>query len=57
MPDNAPVVKRAAVVGYGAEVITCESTQPAREAAAAAQLKVSSDFCSNHVTASLEDSL
>lgn len=34
MPDNAPVVKRAAVVGYGAKVITCQSTQEAREAAA-----------------------
>ncbi|EDQ88209.1 uncharacterized protein MONBRDRAFT_37517 [Monosiga brevicollis MX1] len=36
MPDNAPAVKRAAVVDYGARVITCESTQPAREAAAEA---------------------
>jgi len=34
MPDNAPAVKRAAVLGYGAKVVTCESTQEAREAAA-----------------------
>lgn len=31
MPSNAPRVKRAAVEGYGAEVITCESTLQARE--------------------------
>eukprot|EP00049_Salpingoeca_infusionum_P016806 m.348929 g.348929 ORF g.348929 m.348929 type:complete len:337 (-) comp16148_c3_seq1:187-1197(-) len=39
MPDNAPVVKRAAVEGYGANVITCESTQQAREATAEATLQ------------------
>eukprot|EP00730_Choanoeca_flexa_P002856 TRINITY_DN11206_c0_g1_i4.p1 TRINITY_DN11206_c0_g1~~TRINITY_DN11206_c0_g1_i4.p1 ORF type:complete len:330 (+),score=79.81 TRINITY_DN11206_c0_g1_i4:122-1111(+) len=39
MPDNAPAVKRAAVVDYGARVITCQSTQPAREAAAQAELE------------------
>jgi threonine dehydratase len=31
MPSNAPVVKRAAVEGYGAEIITCEPTLQARE--------------------------
>ncbi|EGD80167.1 hypothetical protein PTSG_10849 [Salpingoeca rosetta] len=39
MPDNAPTVKRAAVAGYGAKITTCESTQPAREAAAQAVLE------------------
>ncbi|MBT9547674.1 MAG: pyridoxal-phosphate dependent enzyme [Candidatus Sericytochromatia bacterium] len=32
MPENAPAVKMAAVKGYGAEIITCEATQAAREA-------------------------
>ncbi len=32
MPENAPSVKKEAVVGYGAEVIFCESTLEAREA-------------------------
>ena len=31
MPSNAPAVKRAAVEGYGAEIITCEPTLQARE--------------------------
>lgn len=31
MPSNAPPVKRKAVEGYGAEVIECEPTLPARE--------------------------
>ncbi len=31
MPSNAPAVKRAAVLGYGAEVISCEPTLEARE--------------------------
>ncbi len=31
MPSNAPAVKRAAVEGYGAEIITCEPTLKARE--------------------------
>ena len=31
MPENAPTVKREAVAGYGAMVITCEPTQSARE--------------------------
>ncbi|MGE3724170.1 MAG: threonine/serine dehydratase [Candidatus Sericytochromatia bacterium] len=31
MPENAPAVKMAAVKGYGAEIITCEATQAARE--------------------------
>jgi threonine dehydratase len=33
MPRTAPVVKRAAVEGYGARVVTCEPTLAAREAA------------------------
>jgi threonine dehydratase len=32
MPRNAPAVKRAAVAGYGAEIIACEPTLAAREA-------------------------
>jgi threonine dehydratase len=32
MPENAPAVKRRAVVGYGAEIITCKPTLAAREA-------------------------
>jgi len=35
MPENSPAVKRAAVAGYGAEIIDCESTLAAREAALA----------------------
>jgi threonine dehydratase len=31
MPSTAPAVKRAAVEGYGAEIITCEPTLQARE--------------------------
>ena len=31
MPQGAPAVKRAAVQGYGAEIITCEPTLQARE--------------------------
>ena len=31
MPDNSPVVKKNAVIGYGAEVIYCEPTLEARE--------------------------
>lgn len=33
MPRTAPAVKRAAVEGYGARVVTCEPTLEAREAA------------------------
>ena len=33
MPSNAPSVKKAAVKGYGAQVIECEPTLKAREAA------------------------
>ena len=36
MPTSAPAVKRAAVEGYGAEVIECAPTLAAREEAAAA---------------------
>lgn len=32
MPTSAPAVKRAAVAGYGAEIIPCEPTLAAREA-------------------------
>jgi threonine dehydratase len=35
MPTNAPAVKRAAVEGYGGQVVECESTLAAREATAA----------------------
>lgn len=35
MPRGAPAVKRAAVVGYGAEIVECEPNQAAREAACA----------------------
>jgi len=35
MPENAPAVKRRAVEGYGARVISCEATLEAREATAA----------------------
>lgn len=35
MPENAPAVKVAATRGYGAEVLRCESTAAAREAACA----------------------
>ncbi len=31
MPDNSPSVKKAAVLGYGAEITFCESTLKARE--------------------------
>jgi len=31
MPENAPAAKRAATEGYGANIITCESTLAARE--------------------------
>lgn len=32
MPKNAPSIKKTAVLGYGAEVVECESTLTAREA-------------------------
>lgn len=35
MPEGAPGVKRAAVAGYGAEIVYCEATVAAREATAA----------------------
>lgn len=35
-PDNAPLVKRKAVAGYGAEIHLCESTNAAREVRARA---------------------
>jgi len=35
MPDNTPMVKRAATAEYGAEVTLCEPTMQAREAACA----------------------
>ncbi|KAI8967688.1 tryptophan synthase beta subunit-like PLP-dependent enzyme [Mycotypha africana] len=34
MPRTAPTIKKAAVIGYGAQVIECEPTQIAREEAA-----------------------
>ena len=39
MPSNAPVVKRDAVAGYGAQIIECEPTLKAREATLVAQQK------------------
>lgn len=36
MPRTAPLVKKAAVAGYGARIVECEPTLAAREAAAAA---------------------
>ncbi len=39
MPDNAPKVKKDAVLGYGAEVIECEPTLEAREAAVSQVIK------------------
>ncbi len=36
MPTSAPAVKRAAVAGYGAEIIDCEPTLEARESTLAA---------------------
>ena len=39
MPSNAPAVKRAAVEGYGAEIIICEPTLQAREETLAAVVK------------------
>lgn len=36
MPSTAPAVKRAAVEGYGARIVTCEPTLVARETTAAA---------------------
>ena len=31
MPENAPAIKKKAVIGYGAKIYFCESTQEARE--------------------------
>ena len=31
MPHNAPAAKKAAVIGYGGEIVECEPTQAARE--------------------------
>jgi threonine dehydratase len=39
MPRTAPTVKRAAVEGYGARVVTCEPTLAAREAAVAQEIE------------------
>src|SRR4051812_14320692 len=39
MPRTAPGVKRAAVEGYGARVVSCEPTQAAREAAVAVEIE------------------
>jgi threonine dehydratase/serine racemase len=40
MPRNASPVKKRAVLGYGARIVECEPTQPARESAAAAIVSV-----------------
>lgn len=39
MPSTAPQVKKAAVIGYGAEVIECEPTLEARESTVAQVIK------------------
>lgn len=39
MPSNAPAAKRAATLGYGAEIIDCEPTLAAREATLAEVLQ------------------
>jgi len=39
MPSNAPSVKKNAVIGYGANVIECESTLQARESTVASVVK------------------
>jgi threonine dehydratase len=36
MPHNAPAAKKAAVIGYGGEIVECEPTQAARESTLAA---------------------
>ncbi|MDA7625708.1 threonine/serine dehydratase [bacterium] len=41
MPENAPRVKKDAVLGYGARVIVCESTLAAREATVEKEIKKS----------------
>ncbi len=38
MPKNAPVIKRRAVEGYGARVVTCEPTLESRESTAEREL-------------------
>ena len=38
MPSNAPEVKRAATIGYGARVVSCEPTLAAREATVASEM-------------------
>jgi threonine dehydratase len=38
MPRTAPAVKREATQGYGAQIVACEPTQQAREAAVAEQV-------------------
>ena len=40
MPENAPLVKKQAVRGYGAKVIECIPTMDDREAAVAAEIQV-----------------
>ena len=41
MPENAPLVKKQAVRGYGAKVIECVPSMAAREAAVAAEIQAS----------------
>lgn len=43
-PDNSPLVKQRAVRGYGAEVVLCEPTLEAREAAAQACVQRSNGY-------------
>ncbi|MBW2622104.1 MAG: pyridoxal-phosphate dependent enzyme [Deltaproteobacteria bacterium] len=64
MPGNAPEVKKAAVAGYGAEIIFCEPTLEAREEATAEVMERTGaafihpynnlDMITGHGTAALE---
>lgn len=40
MPSNSPAVKKAAVAGYGAQIVECEPNQSSREETAAQQMKL-----------------
>lgn len=51
MPENAPQVKKAAVAAYGAEIVFCEPTLAAREAALAELVQ----SCGAHVVPPFDD--
>lgn len=44
-PNDAPAAKQSAVRGYGAEVILCEATMEARDAASKRYMEESGDAC------------